>query len=71
MIMRNQNKKEKNKREHWFEFEFVCESGVYPETYNITYYEVRLFVKSAREGKYLIKNDFPNAWIIYEKRLDI
>ena len=71
MYMRNQNKRNKKKRCHWFEFEVVYETGIYTESYEIDVFDVRLFVESAREGIHFISKSFPNCWVVYEERMDI
>jgi len=57
--------KKKNKKGHWYFFEFVRGSESYRR-----YYELRIFAVSAREGRYFITRDYPDAWIIYQARLD-
>ena len=57
--------KNKQKRSHWFQFEFVR----FGEGEVSHHYEVKLFVESAREGIYLIKRDYPDAFIYEVERL--
>jgi hypothetical protein len=70
MNMRNQNKKTKKARGHWYWFDCVLETGVYPDTYHGEYFETKLFVKSGREGIYEIERQYPGVWVLEVRRLD-
>lgn len=55
------------KQGHWFSFEFVIFED---EIEMSNYFEVRMFVNSAREGIHLIRQDYPGANIFEIERLD-
>lgn len=55
------------KQGHWFNFEFVTFED---EIEKINYFEVRMFVNSAREGIHLIRQEYPGVNVYEVQRLD-
>ncbi|MNJ90573.1 hypothetical protein D3C87_81790 [compost metagenome] len=55
------------KEGHWFNFELA----IIKNDEEIELREVRLFAKTAREGRFVIWRDYPDADIYNHERLDV
>lgn len=55
------------KEGHWFNFELA----IIKNDEEIELRDVRLFVKTAREGRFFIWKEYPDAYICNHQRLDV